>query len=153
MMAQDSDEWPDEKIYVGCSYVRSSLGTKKGMLYYSIKTVEEVDGIKYFKMYTNFDELSEIKGRTHEMSLLDETTCSDVLSLWQDGGKVYCQNEDGTQMWLIFDYGLEAGDTFTDSAGESYIVKESMMTDASKRKKLILVSKDGSKENTWILLN
>ena len=63
MMAQDSDEWPDEKIYVGCSYVRSSLGTKKGMLYYSIKTVEEVDGIKYFKMYTNFDELSEIKGR------------------------------------------------------------------------------------------
>ena len=150
MIAQDGDEWPDENIYVGCSYVRSSLGTKKGMLYYSIKTIEEVDGIKYFKMYTSFDELSEMKERTHEMSFLDETTCSDVLSLWQDGGKVYCQNEDGTQTCLIFDYGLEAGDSFTDGAGENYIVKESTMTDAPKRKKLMLVSKDGSKEDTWI---
>ena len=150
IMAQESNEWPDENIYVGCSYVRSSLGTKKGILYYSIKSVEVVNGIKFLKMYIHFDELPTIKGGTHEMSYLDETTCSDALSLWQDGGKMYCQTEDGTQTWLIFDFSLETGDTFTNYVGECYIVKETTMLDAPKRKKLLLVSEDGTKEDTWI---
>ena len=150
MIAQDYDDWPDENIYAGCSYVRSSLGTKKGVLYYSVKTLGEINGIKYFKMYTDFDELPAIKVGTHEMSYLDETTCSDALSLWQDGGKMYCQAEDGTQTWLIFDFSLETGDTFTNYVGERYIVEGTTMVDAPKRKKLLLVSEDGTKEDTWI---
>ena len=150
MIAQDHDDWPDENIYAGCSYVRSFLGTKKGILYYSVKALEEINGIKYFKMYTDFDELPAIKEGTHEMSYLDETTCSDALSLWQDGGKIYCQTEDGTQTWLIFDFSLETGDTFTNYVGERYIVEGTTTIDAPKRKKLLLVSEDGTKEDTWI---
>ena len=150
MAAQENTDWPDENICIGCSYIRSSLGTKKGMLFYSIKTVREADGIKYSRMYVDFEELSIIKGGTHEMSLLGETTCSDVMTLWEDADKVYCQSVDGKRTWLIFDFGLEVGDTFINGEGKRFTVTQTTTTDKSKRRKLLLVSEDGTQKDTWV---
>ena len=159
LVAQESSpaskDWQadEETLRFGCSYVRSSLGSKSAMLYYSIKDINEVDGIKHSKLCVNVVELSELKSGVHEMVLVvdeysAEPNCTDVLLLRQDGGKVYCQTEDSTQEWLIFDFDLKAGDTFVNGIGELYLVEEAGSADNSR--KLRLLSEDGTKEDTWI---
>ena len=152
----DTKDWlaEEENIHCGCSYARSSQGAKKAVLYYSIKENEEKEGIKYFKMLVNVVELSELQGGIHEMVYIDDEypngqTCTDVLLIWQDGNKVYCQSEDGKQKWLILDFGLKTGDTFVNGIGEHYLVKETTSSADLKRKKLLLVSEDGTQEDTW----
>lgn len=159
LVAQESSpaskDWQadEETLRCGCSYVRSPLTSKSAMLYYSIKDIEEVDGIKYSKLCVNVVELSELKGGVHEMVLIDdeysaEPNCTDVLLIRQDGGKVYCQTEDSTQEWLICDFDLKEGDTFVNGIGEPYLVEEAGSADNSR--KLRLLSEDGTKEDTWI---
>ena len=155
-LLSDSKDWfaDEENIHCGCSYVRSSQGTKMAVLYYSIKENEEKEGIKYSKMFVNVVELAELQGGIHEMVYIDDEypngqTCTDVLPIWQDGNKVYCQSEDGKQKWLILDFGLKTGDTFVNGIGEHYLVKETTNSDDSKRKKLLLISEDGTQEDIW----
>ena len=136
MMAQDGSpsstkDWfaEEENLFCGCSYARSPQGTKKAVLYYSIKEKEEADGINHSKMFVDVVELSKLEGGVHELLFIDDEypggqTCTDVLLIRQDGHKVYCKSENGTQEWLILDFGLKTGDTFVNGVGERYLVKE-----------------------------
>ena len=145
--AQTKDwEADEEGLRSGCSYVRSSQGGKKAVLFYSIK--------KNNKMFVAAVDLSDLKSGIHQMVYIDEESpyepaCTDVLLIRQDGGKVYCQSEDGTKEWLIMDFDLETGDTFVDGSGVRYMVKEVANSD-EKRKRLQLVSEDGTREDTWV---
>ena len=159
MMAQDgttlpTKDWLAEEgtCRYGCSYVRSSNGTDNAVLYYSIKEKEEVEGTKYSKLFVDVVELSELEGGLHEMVFVDEEcpggpTCTDVLLIRENGGKVYCQTEDGTREWLIMDFSLKSGDTFVNPDGERFLVKETGMAD--NHRKLMLASEDGKQEDTW----
>ena len=144
--AQTKDwEADEEDLHSGCSYVRSSQGEKKAVLFYRIKKN---------KMFVAAVDLSDLKGGIHQMVYIDEESpyepaCTDVLLIRQDGGKVYCQTKDETKEWLIMDFDLETGDTFVDGAGERYTVKEGANSDA-KRKILHLTSEDGTREDTWV---
>ena len=159
MMAQDgtttpTKDWLAEEgtCRYGCSYVRSSNGTDNAVLYYSIKEKEEVEGTKYSKLFVDVVELSELEGGLHQMVFVDEEcpggpTCTDVLLIRENGGKVYCQTEDGTREWLIMDFSLKSGDTFVNPDGERFLVKETGMAD--NHRKLMLASEDGKQEDTW----
>ena len=79
MMAQNgtsslTKDWlaEEESLQFGCSYVRSLRGTYNAVLYYSMKDKEEVDGIKYSKLFVDVVGLSELKGGLHEMLYIDE---------------------------------------------------------------------------------
>ena len=160
MMAQNysptyTKDWLAEEgsLHYGCSYVRSSQGTKKAVLYYSIKEKGKVEGTKYSKMFIDVVELSEMKSGLHEMLFIDEEypyaqTCTDILLIREESGKVFCQSEDGTKEWLIFDFSLNTGDIFENPIGEQFVVKETGQAD--NHKKLLLVSGDGSQEDSWI---
>nr|MCR5849586.1 hypothetical protein [Bacteroidaceae bacterium] len=143
-----------ESLLFGCSYVRSSQGTKKAVLYYSIKEKEEIEGRKYSNLFIDVVELSALQDGIHEMVFIDEKypgepTCTDVLLIRQDGDKVYCQTENDTQEWLILDFGLKTGDIFVNGAGERFLVKEITKSEDSKRKRILLISEDGTQEDTW----
>ena len=162
MMAQNgtsslTKDWlaEEESLQFGCSYVRSLRGTYNAVLYYSMKDKEEVDGIKYSKLFVDVVGLSELKGGLHEMLYIDEEyperpTCTDVLLIRQKDSKVYCQSEDGTQEWLILDFSLKVGDTFVNAMGERFLVQETTSTGKPERKKLYLLSEDGTQEDTWV---
>lgn len=145
-----------ENLSFGCSYGRSSQENKNAIICYSIKEIEEIDGIRYSNMFIDIVGLPVFvqRGPIHEMSIIDEEypheqTCTDVLHIRNENNKVYCQSEDGTQEWLILDLGLQEGETFVNGAGERYLVKKATSSEDSMRRKLLLVSQDGNQEDTW----
>ncbi|MBQ8052041.1 MAG: hypothetical protein IJ197_10820 [Bacteroidaceae bacterium] len=78
----------------------------------------------------------------------------DTLLYRQEEKKVLLLSEEGKEI-LLFDFGLERGDIFTNPQGEKFIVTDKQNTASSEEDenlyatKIWLTSEDGSKEDCW----
>ena len=118
--------------------------------------VTNPDG-QYETLFLNYDRNVDVNGKNYQQyvgSYLDRTYADSIILLRREGKKYFCHDTQTSEEHLLFDFGLQKGDIFTDDfSGTVYDVvdvRDSLINDSLHRLIEIRDCEGTGKHDIWL---